>query len=268
MLVQERIETTIERYRTSHLFELSVIVEKLHSGERFSHRPSSILPAASLVKLFVLASFLRRVSGEPDLWDRHALVGEHERVGGSGMIKNMTLPRKFRLADLAEYMITFSDNIATNHLIDLLSIDEINRGAVSLGAESTALNRKMMAQSVGAENVTSAHDVSRFYRLLLDESLPGVKPYWAQVGQGILLRSGHRDRLAKAFPPNCVGGTKSASGKTVIHDSGFFFLKRGSITIVVLIRRNDVDFTNHESTEYQAARACFVDIASALAADI
>jgi beta-lactamase class A len=268
MLVQDRIETTIEHYRTSYLFEHSVIVEKLHSKERFSHRPSSILPAASLVKLFVLASLLCQVSDEPDLWNQHTLVEEHERVGGSGIIKYMTLPRRFKLADLAEYMITFSDNIATNHIIDFLSIDEINRRAFSLGAESTVLNRKMMAHTTGNENMTSAHDVSRFYRLLLDESLPGVDPYWAQVGQGILLRSRHRDRLAKAFPPNCVGGTKSASGKTVIHDSGFFFLKRSSITIVVMIRRDNVDFTNHESTEYQAAQACFVEIGSALADNI
>ena len=43
-------------------------------------------------------------------------------------------------------MIKYSDNIATNVLIDILGMDNINKKSQELGLKATKLNRKMMKE--------------------------------------------------------------------------------------------------------------------------
>ena len=63
------------------------------------------------------------------------------------------------LADCSVLMLAFSDNAATNVLLDRLGLEAVNAEAGRLGAERTAVRRQMMAQ--GPENVTCAADLAR-----------------------------------------------------------------------------------------------------------
>ena len=63
------------------------------------------------------------------------------------------------LADCALLMLAFSDNAATNVLLERLGFDAVNEEAVRLGAERTQVRRLLMGD--GPENLTCARDLAR-----------------------------------------------------------------------------------------------------------
>jgi beta-lactamase class A len=71
-------------------------------------------------------------------------------------------------------MIIFSDNTATNVLIDLLGMDEINGYINSLGFEKTRLNRKMYdveKSGRGIQNYITASETGRLLTMMHREEL-------------------------------------------------------------------------------------------------
>ena len=108
-----------------------------------------VVPAASTIKLFVASAFWRsgldpseRVDVLPVPWS------VADRLAGP-----------VTLADCALLMLAFSDNAATNVLLERLGLDAVNEEATRLGCERTEVRRLMMAE--GPENVTCARDLAR-----------------------------------------------------------------------------------------------------------
>jgi hypothetical protein len=108
-----------------------------------------VVPAASTIKIFVASAFWRsdldpaeRVDVRPVAWSLA------DRLAGP-----------LTLADCALLMLAFSDNAATNVLLDRLGFDAVNLEAARLGCERTEIHRPMMGQ--GPENVTCARDLAR-----------------------------------------------------------------------------------------------------------
>ena len=108
-----------------------------------------VVPAASTIKLFVASAFWRsgldaeeRVDVPPVPWS------VADRIAGP-----------VTLADCALLMLAFSDNAATNVLLERLGLDAVNEEAARLGCERTEVRRPMMAE--GPENLTCARDLAR-----------------------------------------------------------------------------------------------------------
>jgi len=107
-----------------------------------------VVPAASTIKLFVCSAFWR--SGlDP------AEVVEVPSVPWSvaDQLASVTL------GDCALLALAFSDNAATNVLLDRVGFDAVNEEAARLGCERTEVRRPMMGE--GPENVTCARDLAR-----------------------------------------------------------------------------------------------------------
>ena len=121
-----------------------IIVQNLATGERVSQNEGLIFPAASIIKLPILWTLLRRAArGEIDL---HAptTVQAGDLVGGAGLLWQFHARPTLPLLDLATMMIVLSDNSATNILIDRLTFDGINAAIQEMGLPNTELQRKMM----------------------------------------------------------------------------------------------------------------------------
>jgi hypothetical protein len=108
-----------------------------------------VVPAASTIKIFVASAFWRsaldpaeRVAVPPAAWS------VADRLSGP-----------LTLADCALLMLAFSDNAATNVLLERLGFDAVNEEARKLGAEQTEVRRLLMSE--GPENVTCARDLAR-----------------------------------------------------------------------------------------------------------
>jgi beta-lactamase class A len=107
-----------------------------------------VVPAASTIKLFVCSAFWRSRLDPAEVVPVPAV-----RWSVADRLSSVTL------ADCALLALAFSDNAATNVLIDRLGLDAVNEEAARLGCERTEVRRKMMAE--GPENVTCARDLAR-----------------------------------------------------------------------------------------------------------
>lgn len=108
----------------------------------------SVVPAASTIKLFIASAFWRSAL-DPD-----------ERVEVPPVPYSVAdaLAGPLTLADCALLMLAFSDNAATNVLLDRLGFDAVNSEVARLGCERTAVRRKMISD--GPENLTCARDLA------------------------------------------------------------------------------------------------------------
>ena len=76
---------------------------------------------------------------------------------------------KLSLRDLCILMILVSDNTATNILIDLIGMENVNRTMESLGCGETRLRRRMMdlnARAQGRENISTPADAARLMGII------------------------------------------------------------------------------------------------------
>ena len=108
-----------------------------------------VVPAASTIKLFVASTFWRS-DLDPD---------ERSDVTATPWSVADRLAGPLTLGDCALLMLAFSDNAATNVLLERLGFDAVNREAARLGATQTEVRRPMMGE--GPENVTTAMDLAR-----------------------------------------------------------------------------------------------------------
>jgi Beta-lactamase enzyme family len=106
-----------------------------------------VVPAASTIKLFVASAF----------WRSGLDPGERVRVPhvGWSVADALSSPT---LRDCALLMLAFSDNAATNVLLERLGFDAVNAEAARLGATATEVRRPMLAD--GPENLTCARDLA------------------------------------------------------------------------------------------------------------
>ena len=136
---------------------LGVSVKDLKGGMALDVHPAEPFPQASSIKLAVLYELYRQAEeGRVDLGEltRPALP----RVRGGGVLQELGNQVSLTWRDVAVLMMGWSDNAATNVLIDRVGMDAVNRRLDSLGLRATRLRRKMMdldAARRGDENVST-----------------------------------------------------------------------------------------------------------------
>jgi Beta-lactamase enzyme family len=107
-----------------------------------------VVPAASTIKLFVASAFWRSALDPAEVVDVPAVPWSL-----ADALSSVTL------GDCALLAVAFSDNAATNVLLERLGFDSVNEEATRLGCERTEVRRLMLCD--GPENLTCARDLAR-----------------------------------------------------------------------------------------------------------
>lgn len=130
------------------------------------------------------------------------------------------------LEELVTWMMINSDNTATNVLIDLLGMDEINRYCVSLGLKQTLLERKMLdweAIEAGRNNYTSASEQLKLFEGLYHKTI--LTPKLCELALSILKRQrDYSKALRYLCTDDAVFAHKTGDLDYLGHDVGIFYL--------------------------------------------
>lgn len=125
---------------------LALAAREEASREVLRLRADRAMPTASVIKLAVLvAVYARAQAGALSLTDR-LTIRDGDRVGGSGVIYELSAGTALTIRDLATLMVVVSDNMATNLLIDAAGgAPAVNRFVHGeLGLSGITLNRKLL----------------------------------------------------------------------------------------------------------------------------
>lgn len=154
------LRTELEQVVTPYGNAVSVSVVAIRTGATCDINANKQVISASMIKLAVMAAYLQAVDAGTINPQQALPLARIKIVGGTGKIQSERA-RTYTYDALCRYMIMYSDNTATNALIDALGVSTVNARARELGCTHTTLNRKLMQLNTGVENYTSAADVSR-----------------------------------------------------------------------------------------------------------
>ena len=136
---------SLRRLSESFSGVLAVAARAEDTGEFVALDPDRVMPTASVIKLAVLAEVLRQDQAGSLSLGEQIVLDESNRVGGSGVLKDLSPGVALSVLDYATLMIVMSDNTATNMLIDRVGgVGAVNRFVgEQLGLETIALHRKV-----------------------------------------------------------------------------------------------------------------------------
>jgi len=185
-------------------------------------------PSASVIKLPILLAALEKVRrGEASLDQPVTLTAWH-KTGGSGVFQHFREGTVFTLEDACTAMIVLSDNVATNLVIDVATIDGVNEYLATVGCERTRLHRYIgkpeMAGWRGAEGPSQAvpGEIGRLLEGLARREL--LTPELCVRALLFLRRQQHRALIPRLLPEGTAVAHKTGSLNGVRHDVGLIWL--------------------------------------------
>lgn len=208
----------------------SFIFKNLSSGEKLALRPNHIVSSASTIKLFIMAKVFHQIkTGDLDL-KQTFMVTEADRIED-------TLPRGavYTIEELIILMISRSDNIAANLLIDAVGMQNINCFIKELGIPNTVLQRKMLdfdARITGKDNLTTASDLTKFLELLYLGEV--IDPEYSKVMLDILKKHSPKPWWSRSLPREVIIAHKDGNLEGIEHDAGIVFSSQGDYIFTLL----------------------------------
>ena len=222
-------------------FDGETTIQWAYNGDHYFH-------AASTMKLAVLLGVMREV----ERGDLTLDAPVHIRNRFTSIINNEPfmldlgrdadpdvyghLGKTLSVRELAYWMITKSSNLATNLLVDIVGIGNIQQALDELEIDGVKILRGVEDQAAfnaGLNNEVTANGLLKLLRIIADR-----KAYSAEASEemlNIMLEQQYRSGIPAGLPKAARVAHKTGNISTVHHDAGIVFLEgREPYVLVVL----------------------------------
>jgi beta-lactamase class A len=135
--------------------KISIFAKNLKTGATYELGADTRVNTASTIKLPILIGVYTAVGAGKVSWKDTSELGPENKVGGSGVLAEMSDGTKIPLRDLVRYMMLLSDNSGTNMVLDHVSANQVNMVMEKLGMKETRSLRKILKGST-PEGVSDA----------------------------------------------------------------------------------------------------------------
>jgi beta-lactamase class A len=239
----ERLRPLIEAHRG----QVAVAVKHLETGETFAYRPDEPMPTASLIKFPVMIEAYRQAAeGILDL-ARTVVLRPEDKVPGSGILTDHFSPNAtFALLDAVHLMIAFSDNTATNLVLDQIGIGSTAETMEKLGYPNTKIHAKVYrrdtsvfperSQRFGLGSTTAA-EMGRLFEALHRQEL--VSPEACAAMRKHLLACDDKDKFPRFLPAGTKVAFKTGSIDAARTAAGIIETPAGPVALCVLTAENE-----------------------------
>lgn len=204
-----------------------------------SYKEDLVFKSASLIKTPIMMAALEDVEAGKVTLDTIIHVEKKQCVGDEAPVvrDGYDVP----LSVLLEYMITESNNSATNCLIDYFTMDRVNAFSKKIGLDSTILRRHMLdyeAARQGNENNTNAKDMKALYEMLYTHTT--FTPFMCETAIPILLRQKDKELLMDSNPAQ-KAAHKTGGLSDIAHDAGILYGENRNLIFAVLVTAPDMN---------------------------
>lgn len=224
----------------------------LTTGEEAGYRDRNVMPAASTIKLLVLAELFRQVEdGSVDLNATVDILPDDQR-GGSGILKDLSPSTTITVRDHATLMIALSDNTATSVLVRLLGRKQILESARHWGMDDTSFG---FVSTIGRSgdprgySASTPRDICHLLELIALDRF--ISPAACAAMREILLTQQYHDQIGRYLPYSpymraespVVVRSKSGFMQGIRVDAGIVDLPEGVQYVICLMTENSPDHT-------------------------
>ena len=198
---------------------------------------SEPMRSASMIKVFLLAYAMEKVHEGTLSLDTPLTLHSWDKVGGAGVMVGYANESVLTLDQVLRLMITESDNTATNMVIDLLGMENINAYIQRNGYSDTVLARKMMdfdAVAAGRENYSSVRDLGHIFLKIYRHSCVGYEEDEVMLSY----LKGQTD--TECFPaalPSAVIAHKTGELSGLYDDGGIIYQDDRDFVLVIMTER-------------------------------
>lgn len=235
-LIYDRVTQKLSAYN----FNYSILFKNLTSLETITWCHNSPLekatfPSASTIKIFIAIEAFNQINKELIFEDDIILLDDTMKVGGSGILSSYSNNSEISIKKLIYLMMAESDNTATNILIDILDINNINTTINKLLCKNSALNRKMMdfdSIKKGIDNYTSALDLAIVLERLYTNSCINKK--YDTLILNIMKDCTNNSKIPSKLPPHIKISHKTGELDYIENDAGIIFTPYGDYILIIL----------------------------------
>ncbi|MDQ6622360.1 MAG: class A beta-lactamase-related serine hydrolase [Verrucomicrobiota bacterium] len=257
----EQLRAAIEEIvRASGTKACGVAVQDFESDFRFELEGDRVFHAASTIKVAILLALFKGVDEgrfclTSPLHVRNRFLSaldqtpfrlEAESDGYPALYQS--IGRTATMAALAESMIVWSSNLATNLLLDYIGVAYAAEVLRAAGIEGVALRRGVQderAHEQGLNNEATAHGLVQLFAALRGDFL--AKASRERVIH-ILLEQKFTSMIPAGLPAHATVAHKTGEISTACHDVGIVYLPEREPYIVAILTEVDPDKNGHRET--------------------
>jgi D-alanyl-D-alanine carboxypeptidase (penicillin-binding protein 5/6)/beta-lactamase class A len=231
-----------------HKGKVAIAMKHLENGETFFLNADEAMPTASLIKLPIMAEvYFQAKEGKLKL-DEMLTLTKEEMVQGSGILTDHFSPgAKFSLRDAVRLMIVFSDNTATNMVLERIGIPSTNKRMDELKLPNTRIHAKVFKGSTTSIDPartkkyglgsTTAREMLTLVEMLHQGKLVSEEASKEMLGH--LKKCDDKDKFTHFLPPGVTVAHKTGSVSDARTDAGIVYFKGGPFALCVLSNENE-----------------------------
>jgi beta-lactamase class A len=224
--------------------------EKADEADTFRHRADVPMPTASLIKVAVMVEAYRRSEAEKDS-DRIDLkkmvtLNDRDKVPGSGILtQHFSAGTQFSVRDAMRLMMVYSDNTATNLVLDQIGIKSTGETMERLGFANTKIHAKVYRRDTSIAPArskqfglgsTTADEMVGLLELIYRKKAASATACEAMLDH--LAACDDRTTLVAGVPKGTKVYHKSGAVDGVRTSAGIIETKRGPVAVCVLTSEN------------------------------
>jgi D-alanyl-D-alanine carboxypeptidase (penicillin-binding protein 5/6) len=240
------LEAVLKPLIEKHEGEVGIAVKHLKTGEKYEYKADRAMPTASLIKLPVMISTFEQI--EKGKLDPKELIElkKSDQVPGSGILTSHFSPgTEISLRDAIRLMIVYSDNTATNLVLDKLGLPTTNECMERLGCPDTKINSKVFKRETSINKdrsrkyglgSTSARDMVKLCELLYEKKLVNEKACKDMLAN--MYACDDKLKVPRLLPPGTKVAHKTGSVNASRTDAGIMETPSGPIAYCILTDKN------------------------------
>lgn len=156
--LDDQVKTLVKSFKG----KVSLFAKNLDTGETYALNADERVRTASTIKIAVMIEAFARVNEGKLKWTDEVILTKEKKVGGSGILNELSDNLHLTLRDAVNLMMLLSDNTATNLTLDVLTTDAVNARMESLGFKNIKIMRKVFA---GGESAAGKDPENKKYGL-------------------------------------------------------------------------------------------------------
>jgi beta-lactamase class A len=254
-LLADDLEATLKPIAAAHKGEIAIAVKHLGTGQRYTLNADTPMPTASLIKTAIMVeAFCQSDEKLVDL-GKPLTYTKDDQVPGSGVLTyHFSHGASFPLRDAVRLMIVYSDNTATNMVLDQVGLKTVNARMEKLGLPNTKVHSKVYKRSTSSVDLarsekfglgsTTANESIKLVELIHTNAAAGKESCAAMMKN--LQANEDKELLARFFPEGTVFAHKTGAVSDARTDCGIVFVpdpsdakKKHAIAVCVLTNKND-----------------------------
>ncbi|MBD3675519.1 MAG: serine hydrolase [Planctomycetaceae bacterium] len=241
-----QLEARLSLLVSEHQGQVSIAIKELDGDVEFRHKADRAMPTASLCKLPVMIETYRQAAvGNIDL-EQMIELREEDKVPGSGILTpHFSAGTKISLRDAVRLMMAYSDNTATNLVLDQIGLKSTADTMTRWGLSNTKIHAKVFrrdsslfperSQKYGLGSTTASEMLTLLTRLYRQEL---VSEDACETMLNHLLACQDESKLARFLPNGVKIAHKTGSVSNVRCDAGILYLPQGAVAVCVLTNEN------------------------------